>query len=149
MTRPYPSSNPNSLITRLYYGPCDERTEIIADSVRTGGHEWPMNTSDRINNSEETWAFLKKFSLTQTAVLPGHTITSPHDGITISYSSGNIHFKGVKEKCQVRVVDTRGRLVSSAAVSQRQIVFNNKPSGVYVVMVSGNNRSVALKMMIP
>lgn len=37
--------------------------EVIADSVRTGGHEWPMNTNDRINNSEETWAFLKKFSL--------------------------------------------------------------------------------------
>ena len=38
VTRPYPPSNPNSVVTRLYYGPCDGGTEVIADSVRTGGH---------------------------------------------------------------------------------------------------------------
>jgi poly(3-hydroxybutyrate) depolymerase len=149
VTRPYPSSNPNSLVTRLYYGPCDGGTEVIADSVRTGGHEWPMNTSDRINNSEETWAFLKKFTMTQTVVTHRQTMTPRRDGITVSYASGIIRLDGAGENYRVKVIDTRGRLVSGIAMAENQIVFKNKPNGVYVVMASGNNKFVALRIMIP
>jgi poly(3-hydroxybutyrate) depolymerase len=149
VTRPYPSSNPNSVVTRLLYGPCDQGTEVIADSVRTGQHEWPMNTSDRINNSEETWAFLKKFSLPQTAIIPHQTISAPHEGITISYSSGIVRFHGAGEKCPVRVIDTKGRLVSATTALQRQFAFSDKPSGVYMVMVNDKSGPVAIRMLIP
>jgi poly(3-hydroxybutyrate) depolymerase len=149
VTRPYPSSNPNSLVTRLYYGPCDGGTEVIADSVRTGGHEWPMNTSDRINNSEETWAFLKKFSIKETSVTSTQTFSVARDQISVSYSSGIIHLRGAGEKSLVRVVDTKGRVVSSAAESGRQIVFIGKPSGVYLIQIGGNKGTAALRLAIP
>ena len=149
VTRPYPASNKNSVVTRLYYGPCDQGTEVIADSIHTGQHEWPMNTSDRINNSEETWAFLKKFTLTQTAVTPRQTMTPRRDGITISYSSGIIRLKGAGEKCPVSVFDTRGRLVSSITMAEHQIVFKNRPTGVYVVMVNEARRPVVRTIIIP
>lgn len=148
VTRPYPSTNPNSLVTRLYYGPCDQGTEVIADSIRTGGHEWPMNTNDRINNSEETWAFLKKFSLKTTSVdkKPLYLVTA---NISASYSSGVVQLQGIKDKCPVRVVDIKGRLVTSTLVTQNQFTFKDGASGIYVLLLDVNNRPEALRLAIP
>ncbi len=149
ITRPYPSTNPNSLVTRLDYGPCDQGAEVVADSIRTGQHEWPMNTSDRINNSEETWAFLKKFSLSSSAVIPRQTFPVASDHISASYSSGIVRLTGVKEKCKVRVFDINGRLVAAAAVTHGQFAFTDKPSGVYMAMVNGMKGPVQIKMILP
>jgi poly(3-hydroxybutyrate) depolymerase len=149
VTRPYPSSNSNSLVTRLYYGPCDQGTEVIADSVRTGQHEWPMNTSDRINNSEETWAFLKKFTLKSATDIQLKTFPVAQNSISVSYSCGIVRLQGTEENCRVRVFDTRGRCVSIVAVTQRQFDFKNEPSGVYVVKVSGNEKFSELRMVVP
>lgn len=147
VTRPYPSNNPNSVVTRLYYGPCDEGTEVIADSIRTGGHEWPMNTNDRINNSEETWAFLRKFSIPPTSV----DMKQPHmktTNISARYSSGIVQLKCVKDGCQVRVVDIKGRNVTTASVSQNQFAFKDGASGIYFLLLDANNRSEALRFAI-
>lgn len=149
ITRPYPASNPNSVVTRIYYGPCDQGTEVVADSIRTGGHEWPMNTNDRINNSEETWAFLKKFSLKSTSVAPVKTFAAVRDRISLSYSWGTVRLQGAGENCGVRVFDTRGRLVASAAAAQGSFDFKDKPSGVYMVMLNGKEGPVPLRMVIP
>lgn len=148
VTRPYPSTNPKSLVTRLYYGPCDQGTEVIADSIRTGGHEWPMNTNDRINNSEETWAFLKKFSLKTTSVEQRPVNLAPMN-ISASYSSGIVQVQGVKDNCPVRVLDIKGRLVTSTFVSQNQFTFKNGVSGIYVLLIDVNNRVEALRIAIP
>ncbi len=147
VTRPYPSNNPNSVVTRLYYGPCDEGTEVIADSIRTGGHEWPMNTNDRINNSEETWAFLRKFSIPPTSV----DMKQPHmktTNISARYGSGIVQLKCVKDGCQVRVVDIKGRNVTTASVSQNQFAFKDGASGIYFLLLDANNRSEALRFAI-
>jgi hypothetical protein len=149
ITRPYPSSNWNSLVTRLYYGPCDQGTEVIADSIRTGGHEWPMNTNDRINNSEETWAFLKKFSLQTTTDIHQRTFSMTSENLFASYSSGIIRLQGTGENHLVRVIDTRGKLVACATAIHRQFAFKDKPSGVYVIMISGNERNIALGIAVP
>jgi poly(3-hydroxybutyrate) depolymerase len=149
VTRPYPTSNPNSLVTRLYYGPCDQGTEVIADSVRTGQHEWPMNTSDRINNSEETWAFLKKFTLKSATDIQLKTFPVAQNSISVSYSSGIVRLQGTEENCRVRVFDTRGGCISIAAITQRQFDFKNKPGGVYVVKVSGNDKLFTVRMVVP
>lgn len=148
VTRPYPSTNPNSLVTRLYYGPCDQGTEVVADSIRTGGHEWPMNTRDRINNSEESWAFLKKFSLETTSV-DKKTVYLVQTERSASYSSGVVHLKGIKDKCPVRVVDINGRLVTSALVKQGQFTFRDGVSGIYMLLIGENNKPEALKIVIP
>ena len=128
MTRPYPANNPNSVVTRLYYGPCDEGTEVIADSIRTGGHEWPMNTNDRINNSEETWAFLKKFSLPPTDVDIKRSYSKPTN-VSASYNSGVVLLNGDMDGRQVRVVDIKGRNVTTALIKQNQFAFKDGASG--------------------
>lgn len=150
ITRPYPASNPNSLVTRLYYGPCAGGTEVIADSVRTGGHEWPMNTSDRINNSEETWTFLKKWTLPPvTGALP-QSVAVAKTAVSAYYASGMIVVNGISENNSVRLLDTRGRKIASAS-SPRQCRFDiaRMPGGVYVVVVDGRYASFTQRVVVP
>ncbi|MBN1577420.1 MAG: alpha/beta fold hydrolase [Chitinispirillaceae bacterium] len=149
ITRPYPQSNQNSLVTRLYYGPCDGGAEVIADSVRTGGHEWPMNTSDRINNSEETWEFLKNFTLENTTPVTHQPTPQISNRFSASFCSGIVRLQGAAVNSPVRIVDTKGRLVATAAVSQHQFDFNNKPAGVYLFVVESKNGPVSLRIAIP
>jgi hypothetical protein len=149
VTRPYPSTNPNSVVTRLYFGPCAQGTEVIADSIRTGGHEWPMNTNDRINNSEETWSFLKNFSLKSTTAVHKQIFSLAPDCISAFYCSGIVRLQGTGENGLVRVVDTKGRLVAIATANQHQFAFKNKPSGIYMVQMNGNDRAVSLRLVIP
>ena len=59
-TRPYPSTNPKSVITRVTYA-CAGGTRVVYDSVVGGPHEWAMDTVTKVNTSEEVWAFLKQF----------------------------------------------------------------------------------------
>lgn len=63
IVRPYPAANANSVVTHITYGNCAQGTEIVVDSVKDGGHEWPNNTATKVNTSEEVWAFFKKFTL--------------------------------------------------------------------------------------
>ena len=149
ITRPYPASNPNSLVTRLYYGPCDGGTEVIADSIRTGGHEWPMNTNDRINNSEETWAFLKKFSLPDETPVRHTAIAAVNTAVSATYNAGVVHLRGVGDACPVRVLDTKGRQVADAIVQQHRFAFSGRSSGVYLVQVHRNDRTVTLRVVLP
>jgi poly(3-hydroxybutyrate) depolymerase len=150
VTRPYPSTNPKSKVTRLSYGPCAQGSEVVVDTVAGGTHEWVLTADTNVNTSEETWAFLKNFTLKGATGVRRHLVSAAHDQISVSYSSGMVRLQGIREKCPVSVFDTRGRLVSSTAVSGRRIVFKGRPSGVYVVMVNGNNtRPVGLKMLIP
>jgi len=149
VTSPYPSTNSKSVVTRLYYGPCDGGTEVIADSVRTGGHEWPMNTNDRINNSEETWAFLKKFSLKNSQTVIHPQMISSSGNISVFYSSGIIHFRGIKEQSQVQLIDTRGRLVANALVNQSQVVVKNRVQGMYLLKIdNADMKPVTMKLVI-
>jgi len=148
ITRPYPSENPNSLVTRLYYGPCDGGAEVIADSVRTGGHEWPMNTNDRINNSEETWVFLKKFSLKDgETVIHEKPVSRTNDIISASLNAGIIHLRGVKDKSLVRVIDTKGRIVARAKVNKSRISLKNGSVGMYILQISDNKKPLTVKMV--
>ncbi len=149
VTSPYPSSNSRSLVTRLYYGPCDGGTEVIADSVRTGGHEWPMNTNDRINNSEETWAFLKKFSLQNGASVIHPQMIASSGIITAAYSSGIINFKGLKDQSQVQLIDTRGRQIVNAYVNQSQLVLRNRLQGIYLLRINNADmQPVTMKLVV-
>jgi polyhydroxybutyrate depolymerase len=147
VTRPYPSSNPQSVVTRLTYGPGKNGVFVIADSILGGPHEWPMNTATKVNNSEEVWAFFKQFSLNGATAVHRQTITARSGCISAFYRSGVVRLQGVGEKCMVRVVDTKGRPVAAAAAVRGQIAFNDKSRGVYVVVVSGNDRPAAIRMV--
>jgi poly(3-hydroxybutyrate) depolymerase len=148
VTRPYPYTNPQSVVTRLTYGPGKNGVEVVADSIQGGQHGWPTDTRTSVNQADEVWAFFKNFTLNGGTAIYGQASPAAHDGISAFYASGIVRLKGTGEKCRVRVIDTRGRLVV-AAVVQRQFAFKDKPCGVYMVMVNGNGRPVALRMVIP
>jgi len=139
------ASKPSTSVGRVTYGPCDQGTYVVMDSILGQGHQWP----NKQNQAEEVWAFFKQFSLSGTSTVRQQAVAAVREPVSVSYSSGIVRLKGVGEKCRVRVIDTKGRLVTAAAPVQRQFAFKDRPSGVYVVMVSGNNRPVSLRMVTP
>jgi poly(3-hydroxybutyrate) depolymerase len=149
ITRPYPSSNSQSTVTRLEYKPCAQGTEIVVDSISGGTHEWPMNATTKVNNSEEVWAFFKKFSLKGNTAVQRQTFPVSHNCVSVSYCSGIVRIQGAEEKSRVRVIDTEGRLVSSATITKNQFAFKDKPSGVYVIIMSGKEHLSSTRMVIP
>lgn len=42
---------------------------MIADSVRGGPHEWPMDTRAKVKTSEKVWTFFSKHALSGSATL--------------------------------------------------------------------------------
>jgi poly(3-hydroxybutyrate) depolymerase len=140
-----PTRSVKSGIARLTYGPCARNTVVIVDSIGGQGHQWPTKQ----NQAEEVWAFFKQFSLNGSTAVRRELFAAKRESISASYSSGTVRILGVQEKSRVRMFDTRGRLVATAAQVQRQFAFQDKPSGVYAVMVNDNSRLVTLKVMIP
>lgn len=149
VTSPYPAHNSRSVVTRLHYGPCDQGTEVVVDSVRTGGHEWPMNTSDRINNSEETWAFLKKFTLQKSTETRLQKAPVMSDKVTLVSGNGMVWVQWLEINSKVTVFDTRGRCILNTISTQNMLDFKGRSSGVYVVKVTKNNRPVTLRVAVP
>jgi len=149
VTSPYPPDNPNSLVTRLYYGPCAQGTEVVVDSIETGEHRWQMDEEKMINNSEESWAFLKRFSLEDTSAVSNITIPLKPNALSAFYYSGTLHLHGVPEKCFVRVLGTDGSLVTTVKLTQSQFSFKDQPSGVYIVMVNFKKQLTAIRVVIP
>ncbi len=148
ITRPYPSSNPQSQVTRLTYGPCDEGSYVTVDSIANQGHQWP--SSRNLNQAEEAWKFFEQFSLS-TDTQTRYQNTAPTDSKPISafFALGIIRLKGVGDQSWARVTDTKGQLVSTNVVSQGQFIFKDKPSGVYLVMVNNIAPSRALRVVVP
>jgi polyhydroxybutyrate depolymerase len=144
---PYPASNANSLVTRITWSPCKNGTEVIADSIKDGPHEWPMNTTTKVNNSEEVWAFFKKFTLSGTTALPRPVSARP--AYKAIYANGMVRLQGVGERASVRILDQKGRLVAEAAAGTGEIDLRGKPAGVYRVLVGEDGTMGALKMVIP
>jgi poly(3-hydroxybutyrate) depolymerase len=149
VTKPYPATNPKSSVTRLYYGPCAQGSEVVVDTVSGGTHDWVLNADTNVNTSEETWAFLKNFTLNGTTGVSRNIRPVVHDALSVFYSSGAIHVRGVDEIGILRILDTKGRLVARVAATQRQYAFSGKPGGVYVVQVGENRRSGAVRMVDP
>jgi poly(3-hydroxybutyrate) depolymerase len=149
VTRPYPSTNPQSVVTRLTYGPGKDGVEVVADSILGGQHGWPTDTRTSVNQADEVWAFFKNFTLNGGTAVHERVSPTAHNGISVSCASGIVRLRGFGEKSRIRVIDTRGRLVTAAAAVQRQFAFKDKPGGVYMVVTGENDRLVALRMVVP
>ena len=149
VTSPYPATNPKSALTRLYYGPCAQGSEVVVDTVSGGTHDWVLNADTNVNTSEETWAFLKNFTLKGTTGVSRNTFSTVHEAVSVFYSSGIVHLRGAEETGTVRILDTKGRLVARMTATQRRCTFVNKRGGVYVVMVNAQNGPVSIRMVVP
>lgn len=147
ITRPYPASNPNSVVTRITWGPCKNGTEVIADSIKGGPHEWPMNTTTKVNNSEEVWSFFKQFTLAAPTAVPRPA--AAHPAFRAIYANGLVRLQGVGERASVRILDHQGRLVAEGGQGRDEIDFRGQPAGVYRVLVSGNGPTGAMQLVVP
>ncbi len=153
VTRPYPATNPNSVMTRITWSGCKNGTEVIADSSHGGPHEWPMDTQTKVNNSEEVWAFFKKFSLSGTtdiSRLPaGAGAGAAPGGMAAVYVDGGVRLQGVGDGAKVRVLDIRGKVVAATTAGEGGFEFKGKPSGVYQVLIDRNGQSTSFRMVVP
>lgn len=111
--KPYPASNSRSVVTRSTYASCKEGAEVVTQSVEGGTHEWPMNTQTKVNNSEEVWAFFKRFSLPSSSAIASRSPTSKAHGLSASYAQGFFVLRVAGEKDKVQVLDPQGRTIAS------------------------------------
>lgn len=147
ITRPYSSSKPSSRVTRVAYGPCAQGTYVIMDSISGQGHQWPSTTN--INQAEETWAFFKQFSLKSSTSAHKMIQTPAQQPVSASYVSGVIHLQGIKDKTRIQVVDTRGRLVTTAVAANQKVTVDNMPGGMYMLLMKVNTKPVSIKFVVP
>ena len=149
IVRPYPATNARSVVTRLSYGKCAQGTEIVVDSIQGGGHEWPMNTSTKINNSEEVWAFFKKFTLDRGATGVQRSILASDRPLSASYQDGMVRLEGVDGNCHVRMMDAQGRLVVSAQATDGRFAWSAPIRGVYAIEVDGRDERRTARIVVP
>jgi poly(3-hydroxybutyrate) depolymerase len=147
ITHPYPSSNPQSKVTRVAYGPCAQGTYVIMDSISGQNHQWPSVSN--LNQAEDIWSFFKQFSLnTSTAVRNVHNV-SMNTSLKAQFISGAIRLTGVKKECRVNITDFRGRQIVDQIVKNGEIPFKNRPDGIYVVTVKGSVHTGSTRILIP
>jgi poly(3-hydroxybutyrate) depolymerase len=149
VVRPYPATNTKSVVTRLSYGNCAHGTEIVADSIQGGPHEWPNNTATKVNNAEEVWAFFKKFTLNRGATSLGDDFAASRPSVTASYRAGVVSLAGVDESCPVRVMDSRGAVVAASTAIHGEFAFPAKSRGVYVVEAGASGRMWSVRVVVP
>ncbi|BAV06734.1 esterase, PHB depolymerase family [Filimonas lacunae] len=63
ITQPYPSSKPNSVATKRYWGPGLSQSEVVLITLAGKGHWYSMDSVNGVNTSQEIWNFVKRFSL--------------------------------------------------------------------------------------
>lgn len=145
--KPYPPTNPNSLVARTTYT-CAQGAQVAYDSCITGGHEWPMDTNKKVNTTEEVWAFFKQFSLQgTTSILSTSGSSAP---LVANYRAGKVHLEGgVKDDVRLRVSDLRGEAVLAASTRDGSFAWNTPARGTYLVSTVGEARSRAFKLTIP
>lgn len=146
LIHPYPASKPSSKVGRISYGPCAQGSYVVVDTISRQGHQWPTE----INEAEEVWTFFKQFSLNgPTTNVSNDRHISFEKSINVSYSSGTVHLQGVDKNCQIKVTDTKGRLILNSINAGSQFSFTNKPSGVYLVVVGEKEKVTASRILVP
>lgn len=132
VTRNFPTTAANARGTMISYGPCDNGSSVLMDSISGQGHQWPGTANG--NHSDEAWAFLKKYSLDGSTDLAAPKQAPSGSELPISFSSGMIRLDGFPKGSRVRVTDSRGRVVAGASML-RDISLLGRPTGVYVATV--------------
>ena len=146
--RPYPTTNTKSTVTRIRYGKCAQGVEIEVDSIQGGGHEWPNNTSTKINTSEEVWAFFKKFTLNRgaTSVRGGPGSGMP---FAAAFRAGAVRLDGVDGNCLVRILDARGRVAASGNALDGRFAWPAPAPGLYAIEAGGPGSRRSVRVVAP
>lgn len=147
LTRPYPASKPGSKVGRVTYDSCDQRSQVVMDSVSGMGHLW--TGPEFRSQADEVWAFFKQFSLAQATRAQSVVIAPSLPPFSMSYSEGFLRLEGLEEQSRVTVTDTRGRVVAAATGKQPALAIGGESRGVYVVTVVGRAKPSARRFAIP
>ena len=146
MTNPYPASDPDTKRVRVAYGPCEENTAVIMDSIIGHGHYWPRPANG--NQADQIWAFLKQYSLNKaTDAHPRYSRSRVP--ITVTYTSGMIRLRGLKDEARVEVTNTKGEVVATARTRLHQIAFQGKSGSVYLVTAYSGSSTAARMIIAP
>ena len=150
VTRPYPTTNTKSVVTRLSYGGCAQGTAVVADSIQGGGHEWPNNTSTKVNNAEEVWAFFKQYTLKRGTTGVRSPERAPGTRIVADFRDGRLRLRGVDGSATVRLLDTRGRIVAASKLVGGDVVLPGRlRSGVYSIAVGEGASPEIARVVVP
>jgi poly(3-hydroxybutyrate) depolymerase len=123
ITKPFPASLPNSKNIRVTYGPCDQGSQVLVDSIVGQGHQWP-SASNGVQ-ADLVWAFFKPYSLTgTTAVQPQKSLAS-RAAFTASYAAGTVRLGGIADAARVQVTNSKGELVATEITKQNQFAFKD------------------------
>jgi poly(3-hydroxybutyrate) depolymerase len=147
ISKPYPAGNTTTKRVRVAFGPCEENTQVVADSIIGHTHKWPAQSNG--NQADEVWAFLKQYSLGKTTAMHPQASAGARSTITVAYASGRILLDGLREEAQVEVTDTKGGLLAKATTRAHGFAFQGGSGGVYLVTVRGGGVSIARKIFIP
>lgn len=72
------STTDGSTVEKIYYGPCDDNTEVVLFKITGGEHTWPGVTfpigvtNQDIQGSSEIWLFFRKHTLPMPTGFPQH-----------------------------------------------------------------------------
>lgn len=144
--RPYPATNKKSQVARTTYT-CSQGSEVVYDSVITGQHEWAMDTVNKVNTTEEVWAFFKRFTLSGTSGVQPE-IHSAQEPLLAIYRSGRVYLTGAEEIRSATVTNLVGSLLTTASVENGSFQFAAKSAGVYLVSVVGNTGLHTVKVSV-
>jgi poly(3-hydroxybutyrate) depolymerase len=134
--KPYPARNKNSQVARITYT-CSQGTEVVYDSVITGGHEWAMDTVRKVNTTEEVWAFFKRFTKSGPAGIQPRTTSM--GSFQATYRDESIRLIGADGTRSVRVSNLDGTVLMTATVVNGQVAFSGRPSGIYLVSANAGS----------
>lgn len=146
--RPYPSTRPRSAVARIVYS-CAQGSEVMIDSVMGGGHEWAMDTTTKVNTTEEVWAFFKRFTLDGTSSVSEGTGSATGNVIAAHYAAGRVRLDGFAGDATVEILDARGTSRARVPVIGGEFEFRQAPRGLYLAVVSGAMERRAVVFSVP
>lgn len=144
------SYNSNSKLTKEYWGPCDQGSEITLISISGLGHAY--TTGPDINETLEAWAFFKKhMNAVETDRI--HTLTPEPHSISAKYLSGVMHLQSVQPFDGIDFFNIQGKMIfawKAAAAPVRSITFpvTLSAGGIYVLHVSGVETEAIQRIVI-
>jgi poly(3-hydroxybutyrate) depolymerase len=155
ITKPYPESKPNSKVTKEYYGPCDQGSEIIVLTVEGMGHAYPGSFgSTDINASEEFWAFFKTHSLSGAGTLPEDARAPVLLSISAKFAAGKIYLQSEQEMRAIQVLDIQGKRLfvwnaGDNPINAIAFPLSRSARGMYLLDVEGVQGHSALRVVAP
>lgn len=148
------STTDGSTVEKIYYGPCDDDTEVVLFKITGGEHTWPGVsfligvTNQDIEGSGEIWLFFRKHTLPTPTTVPQYEKTrKPTLSIWPNPSSDMVVLWGVDlKKSVVTIINLLGQVVierqlpnTSGSVS---LDISNLEKGVYVVKVASSQQTL-------